>query len=60
MAPLVTCVVFFLFSLTGITNFDPSEETIIVILGIAFLFGYAVRRTVGLLENIKQRLLPAP
>ena len=60
MAPIVTCVVFFLFSMTGITEFSPSEESMVVTLGFAFLFGYAVRRTVGLLENIKQRVLPTP
>lgn len=60
IAPVVTCVIFFLFASTGITEFDPSRGSILIILGFSFVFGYAIRRTVGLLENIKQRLLPNP
>jgi len=60
MAPIVTCVIFFLFDATGITEFSPADDSIVIVLGFAFIFGYAIRRTVGLLDNIKQRLLPSP
>ena len=60
MAPIVTCVIFFLFDATGITEFSPADDSIVIVLGFAFIFGYAVRRTIGLLDNIKQRLLPSP
>lgn len=60
IAPFVTCVIFFLFSYTGITEFSPTNASIFLVLGFAFLFGYAIRRTVGLLDNIKRRILPDP
>jgi hypothetical protein len=60
IAPIVTCVIFFLLPKTEITEFSPSEDTILLVLGFAFLFGYAIRRTVGLLENIKRRIFPQP
>jgi len=60
MAPIVTCVIFFLFDASGITEFSPTDDSIVIVLGFAFIFGYAIRRTIGLLDNIKQRLLPTP
>ena len=60
MAPIVTFVIFFLLDKTGITEISASGEFIFVILGFAFLLGYGIRRTVGLLENLKKRLLPDP
>jgi len=60
ITPLVVCVVFFLFNLTGITHFDPGEATIMTTVGFAFILGFAIRRTVGLLDIIKKRFLPDP
>lgn len=60
IAPLVVLVVFFLFHLTGITDFIPNEASLTVNLGIAFIFGFAIRRTVGLLDIIKKRFFPDP
>lgn len=60
IAPIVTCVIFFLFTYTGITEFAPTDTSIFIILGFAFIFGYAIRRTVGLLDSLKRRILPEP
>jgi hypothetical protein len=60
MAPIVACVVFFLLSETGITEISTAGESIFTILGFAFLLGYAIRRTVGVLDNLKKRILPEP
>ncbi len=59
-APVVACVVFFLFSKTGITEVSLSGESMFVLLGFAFILGYAIRRTIGLLDNLKRRILPEP
>jgi hypothetical protein len=53
IAPLVVIVVFFLFSYTGITAIQLSEVSIIVTLGVAFILGFAIRRTIGFLDIIK-------
>lgn len=60
ITPPVVVIVFFLFPLTGITNFNPTETSILTTLGISFILGFSIRRTVGLLDNIKKRLLPDP
>ena len=60
IAPLIVLVVFFLFTYTGITNIELSEVSMTVYLGFAFILGFAIRRTVGLLDIIKKRFLPDP
>jgi len=60
ITPLVVTVVFFLFGFTGITGFAPSESNIAQTVGFAFILGFAIRRTVGLLDLIKKRFLPDP
>lgn len=60
MAPIVVPVVFFLFAMTNITTFTPSESSITVNIGVAFILGFAIRRTIGLIDVIKKRLLPDP
>ena len=60
IAPTVVLVVFFLFDLTGIKDFVPNESSLTVNMGIAFIFGFAIRRTVGLLDIIKKRFFPDP
>lgn len=60
IAPIVVLVVFFLFALSGITDFVPSEASVTVNIGVAFIFGFAIRRTVGLLDIIKKRFFPDP
>ena len=60
MAPVVACVIFFLLEKTGITEISAAGESTFVVLGFAFVLGYAIRRTVGILDNIKKRLLPDP
>lgn len=60
MAPIVACVIFFLLEKTEITEISAAGESIFIVLGFAFILGYAIRRTVGLLDNIKTRLLPEP
>jgi hypothetical protein len=60
IAPIVTCVVFFLFAYTGITEFSSTDTSIFIVLGFSFIFGYAIRRTVGLLDSLKRRILPEP
>lgn len=60
IAPIVVLVVFFLFALTGITDFVPSEASLTINIGVAFIFGFAIRRTVGLLDLIKKRFFPDP
>jgi hypothetical protein len=60
ITPLVVTVVFFLFTYTGITVFQPSEVSMTVNVGFAFIFGFAIRRTVGFLDIIKKRFFPEP
>jgi hypothetical protein len=60
IAPIVVPVVFFLFAFTDITSFVPSEVSLTVNVGIAFIFGFAIRRTVGLLDILKKRFFPDP
>jgi len=61
IAPVVVPVAFFLFGMTGVTaDFVPSEASVTVNIGVAFIFGFAIRRTVGLLDNIKKRFFPDP
>jgi hypothetical protein len=60
ITPFVVTVVFFLFGFSGITGFNPSEASIITTVGFAFILGFAIRRTVGLLDIIKKRFLPDP
>jgi len=60
ITPLVVITIFFLFDFTGITAFSPKASSIYVTLGVAFILGFAIRRTVGLLDAIKKRLLPEP
>jgi len=60
IAPIVVLVVFFLFAFTGITSFAPSEVSLTVNIGFAFILGFAVRRTIGLLDTLKKRIFPDP
>ncbi len=60
MAPLVVCVIFFMFGMTDITSISLTNDSFFVILGFSFILGYAIRRTVGILDNLKKRLLPDP
>jgi hypothetical protein len=60
IAPIVVLVVFFLFTFTGITSFTPSETSLTVSIGFAFILGFAVRRTIGLLDTLKKRIFPEP
>jgi len=60
IAPIVVPVVFFLFAFTDITGFIPSEASLTVQIGVAFIFGFAIRRTMGLLDTIKNRFFPTP
>jgi hypothetical protein len=60
ITPLVVTVVFFLFGFTGISGFAPNESNIAQTVGFAFILGFAIRRTVGLLDLIKKRFLPDP
>lgn len=52
--------ILFLFDLTGITAISPQESSMTSIVGFAFVFGFAIRRTLGLLDTVKKRLLPEP
>jgi hypothetical protein len=58
--PVVVLVIFFLFKLTGITGISPSETALSGNIGFAFIFGFAIRRTLGLLDTIKKRIFPDP
>lgn len=60
IAPIVVPVVFFLFAMTGITDFVPTQASVTVNIGVAFIFGFAIRRTIGLLDIIKKRFFPDP
>lgn len=60
ITPLVVTVVFFLFAYTGITGLQPSETSLTVNIGFAFILGFAIRRTVGFLDIIKKRFFPEP
>lgn len=60
ITPLVVIAIFLLFPFTGLDSFAPSESSIYISLGIAFIFGFSIRRTVGLLDNIKRRIFPDP
>src|SRR5262249_28329612 len=58
IAPIVIPVVFFLFAFVSLS--DPSKASSTVRLGIAFLLGFSIRRTVGLLDLAKKKILPDP
>jgi hypothetical protein len=58
IAPVVIPAVFFLFQFVGLT--DPAKATATVRLGVAFLLGFSIRRTVGLLDLAKKKILPDP
>lgn len=60
IAPAVVLVIFFLFALTGITGINPGETSLPGNIGFAFIFGFAIRRTLGLLDTIKKRIFPEP
>lgn len=60
MAPIVVPVVFFLFNLSSISEFAPSQSSITMNIGVAFVLGFAIRRTIGILDLIKKRILPDP
>jgi len=60
VAPIVACVVFFLLNYTGIATFNTGESSVVATIGFAFILGFAIRRTVGLLDVIKNKLLPEP
>lgn len=60
IAPVVVAVIFFLFTLTGITGISPSETSLPGNVGFAFIFGFAIRRTLGLFDTIKKRIFPEP
>lgn len=60
ISPLVIMAVFFLFSLTGVAGVSPQELTGTATVGFAFILGFAIRRTLGLLDTIKKRIFPDP
>jgi hypothetical protein len=60
ISPAVVLVIFFLFALTGITGISPNETSLPGNIGFAFIFGFAIRRTLGLLDTIKKRIFPDP
>lgn len=60
MAPVVVPVIFFLFTLSGMSEFIPSQSSITMNIGVAFIFGFAIRRTIGILDIIKKRFFPDP
>jgi hypothetical protein len=60
ITPAVVLIIFFLFTLTGITGVNPSETSLPGNIGFAFIFGFAIRRTLGLLDTIKKRIFPDP
>jgi hypothetical protein len=60
MAPVVVPVIFFLFTLSGLAEFIPSQSSITMNIGMAFILGFAIRRTIGILDIIKKRLFPDP
>jgi len=60
IAPVVVLIIFFLFVLTGITGISPATTSIQGNVGFAFIFGFAIRRTLGLLDIIKKRIFPDP
>ena len=60
MAPVVVPVIFFLFTLSGMAEFVPSQSSITMNIGVAFIFGFAIRRTIGILDTIKKRFFPDP
>lgn len=60
IAPIVVLSIFFLFNLTGITTISPQETSITGIVALAFIFGFSIRRTLGLLDTVKKRLFPEP
>ena len=60
MAPVVVPVIFFLFTLSGMAEFIPSQSSITMNIGVAFIFGFAIRRTIGILDIIKKRFFPDP
>jgi hypothetical protein len=60
IAPIVVLAIFFLFSFTGITGISLQETSITGIVGLAFIFGFAIRRTLGLFDTIKKRVFPDP
>lgn len=58
-APIVVPAVFFLWKYASITiTADQSSTT--VDLGIPFMLGFAIHRTIGILDFIKKNILPDP
>lgn len=60
IAPIVVVAIFFLFNLTGITGISTQGTSLTGIVGFAFIFGFAIRRTLGLFDNVKKRIFPEP
>jgi hypothetical protein len=60
IAPVVVPVIFFLLMLTGLIATAPTATSLAGQLGVAFVIGFAVRRTVGLLDTVKKKVLPDP
>ena len=60
ITPWVVTVVFFLIDFTGMTSLKPNESSIFTTLGFSFILGFSIRRTVGLLDLIKKKILPHP
>jgi hypothetical protein len=60
ISPIVVVAIFFLFNLTGITGISVQGTSITGIVGFAFIFGFAIRRTLGLFDNVKKRIFPEP
>jgi hypothetical protein len=58
IAPVAVPVIFFVLTLTGITGVSPSETALTGNIGFAFVFGFAIRLTLGLFDTIKKRILP--
>lgn len=60
IAPLVVLAIFFLFGLIGFTELSPLETSVTQKAGLAFILGFTIRRTLGLLDIVKKRIFPDP
>ena len=60
ITPLVVITIFFMFNFSGLVAISLQESSVYQTLGFAFILGFAIRRTVGLLDMVKRRLLPEP
>jgi hypothetical protein len=56
IAPIAVPIIFFLFAFTGITSVSVGETSLPVTIGLAFILGYAIRRTLGVIDVIKTKI----